>query len=257
MLMMIPKCHIISLETVVNGNSLKLGAKEFVDALNFHHIPFVILSEHCNKTRSQLIEFFTSLGIEGIGEGNIYTSSMAAIDWVINKAPHITKVSYIGGIGMKEAIQKANYLIDDLNPEVVFVGMNRNMTFHEYSDMLYCIENAEYFISTDNRYRQIVEGDAIIGNQAVVKMLETASKKKAMSFGRGSEIFLHMTLRYLGLNRDDVVCIGSKFSKDIIPAHNTHIDTVYVAEGSGVVGLGKNEGVHPTYLVEDLYGLTI
>ncbi len=254
--MMISKCHFINLDTLIKGNSIKLGADVFIDTLQKSGIPFLIFTEQCNKTSEQLCEHLASIGIKNIKPNQIYTTAMAAIDWIANKANHLHRFAYVGTKALKNTIESANYQIDFINPEVVLVGMDRNMTYREYCDISNSIQNAKYFISIDNRNKEKVDGIEMIGNKAIVRMLEVSSNKKAMDFGRGSEISIHMALLYLGLGLEDVVCVGSNFKKDIVPAHNLGIDTVFVTEGKGVLGLGMDKGLHPTYLVEDLYGLT-
>jgi ribonucleotide monophosphatase NagD (HAD superfamily) len=181
---------------------------------------------------------------------------MAAVDYLLVKFPQWKKAAYIGGRGIRAALELGGFSIDHKQPDVVFAGMNRNLSYKDYSDILQYLLNGAVLISTDSRRTQRMEGVDMIGSGAIVRMLEYASQKRAVDFSRGSDILLRMALRYLNIKAEDTLAVGDDFNRDIVPAIKRGMDTVLITNGEGIENLEMSDTIHPTYIVEDLSGLT-
>jgi HAD superfamily hydrolase (TIGR01450 family) len=252
---MINKTYLIQLDCLIRNQKPMEGAIELMDALNENGFSYVIISEYSGRTRTQLVDLFERCGFHYIKAGDFYVSAMAAVDYLLTKFPKWKKAAYIGGKGIQAALEQGGFAIDNKEPDVVFAGMDRNLSYKDYSDTLQFLLNGAVLISTDSRRTQTIDGVEMIGNGAIVRMLEYASEKRSVDFARGSDILLRMALRYLNIKAEYALAIGDDFKKDIVPAIQRGMETVLVTHGEGIMDLGMSDTLHPTYIVEDLSGL--
>lgn len=253
---MIEGVYLIQMDSIYKGNEKEMaGANLFLSSLIEKKYPFIILTEYSGKTRKELAEMLRKTGLKVVNELDFYTSSMAAVDYVVHHYPERVRVAGIGGKGMKAAIEKGGFINDQKQPDLLFMGMNRNMTYVEYSYALQYLLKGAMLISTDSRKTMYADGEVQLGNGAIIKMLEYASGKKAEEFGRGTTKYLQETLRFLKQKPSDVIFVGDDFQKDILPAIELGMDTVLITHGEGIQDMGITDALHPTYIVEDLFGL--
>lgn len=237
-----------------NGKARK-GAVELLDAFYRERIPFVVLSEQSGKRRENMTAEMQKAGFRTFRNANLYTSSMAAVDFLSSRFKEKNRAAVIGGSGLQEAVHTAKYEITSSHPDFIFMGMNRNLTYEDYSAVYTMIVDGGILVSVDARKTMIVDGEKMIGNDAIVHMLTYASNTSAIAFGRGTPLYLDMVLKYLGCDSANTVFVGCSFMKDIIPALQKGMTTIYVTEGRSIEKEGMNDKVHPDYIVEDLTGL--
>ena len=185
--------YVIQLDVLIKNGIAQRGAIAFMKKLEEENMPYVIITEQSGRIRDHIADYLVERGFRYIRPSAIYTSSMACVDYIHLRYPKIQTAAYLGGAGIKEAIQKGGYRITFDHPEYVIVGMNKKSTYLEYSKIALCIREGALFLSSDNRVVQNVDGIPLIGNAAIIQMLECASGKHSITFGRGSENLLLMT----------------------------------------------------------------
>jgi Predicted sugar phosphatases of the HAD superfamily len=252
---MIDSYYLFMMDTLIRNNQPMKGAVELLDTLNIRRMPFVILTEQSGKTRDSLAERMNQAGFHDIRSLDIYSSCMAAVDWIRWMYPQKNKAVMIGGSGMKDALQKGGLEINHVTPDWLFLGMNANLTYIDYCDALQVLDEGAQLIITDGRKTMIKENARMIGNESVAKMLEYASGKEGISFGRGSDRLIKQGMKYYDVPSENITMVGTHFQKDILPAAALGMTTVYVTQGNSIVDLGMNDECHPDYIVEDLSGL--
>lgn len=250
---MLEASYIIQLDTLIDHGVAQTGAIHFIETLKRHKMPFVVITEQSGRIRDHIADYMIERGFQFISPKDIYTSSLAAIDYMRIRFPKYTKAFYLGGAGIQEAITKGGYKITEDHPDFVLVGMNKKATYNDYSAISVALNDGSTLISTDNRKNQVSDGMRLIGNASVIKMLEEAGETTALNFGRGSENYLLMAKMFL--NTDNILFVGSDFDRDIIPAKNVGFKTVFAAQGRDISDLMDGE-IHPDYIIEDLLGLT-
>ncbi|MCR4951210.1 MAG: HAD hydrolase-like protein [Solobacterium sp.] len=248
--------YLIELETLIRHGRIREGAIAFLESLQEEGFPYLIITEQSARSNEQIASAMMQSGFSHVTYDQIYTGVMAAVDWMIMYEPQRSRAAYIGSAALRATLERGGYIIDHRSPELLFTGLNRNMTYQEYSEALGYIMQGAILISTDGRMRIRSEGVDQIGNGAIVKMLEAASGETAEMFGRGSEKMMRMALRYMQAPAHQVIMVGSDFERDIVPALLMNMSTVFVTEGNSIEDLGMSDQVHPDYIVETLYGLT-
>ena len=253
---MIKSTYLFTMDCLVKNGRPKKGAVELLELLYKQQVPFVVMSRQSGKSREKMIVDMRNAGFSVFRHANVYTSSMAAVDFLSSRYPDKNKAAVIGGEGIKEAVNTAGYHMDRFHPDFIFIGMDRSLGYEDYCEINAMIEDGGILVSVDDRRRQVIDTQKMIGNGAIVTMLEYASGNDAIHFGMGSPLYLDMVIRYLNTDASSIVSVGTSFGRDIVPCLNKGMTTVYVTEGRSIVNEGMNEKIHPDYIVEDLSGLT-
>lgn len=253
---MLRKCHIFQYNTLVSRQRIPSpGAVELLSVLQKRGIPFLILTEQSVRSEKETVSFMESIGFPYFDPKYIYSSTMAAVDWIAREYPHKIKAAYIGGKGMRTALRRANFDLNTQHPDWLFIGYDANATYTDYCYALSLVKNGAVMISTDSSRTTLRENSEKIGSGALVKMLEYASDKKSLEFGRPSVITVASALKYTSYRPDQVVFVGDHFELDILPALKCRMDTVFVAGNSSIYDAKITEDVHPKWIIEDLRGL--
>ena len=254
---MINEYYMLAYTSLVERNAVpKQGAVQLIETLMRQKIPFLILTEQSVYTRRELCQRMFQMGFPQMSPDWIYTSTMAAIAWVAKEYPHKTKAAVFGGKGLRTQLREAGFEKDNTHPDWIFFGYQRSAGYEEYNDALNLLQGQAAPISTDGSRFYERQSGKVVGEGAVVRMLEYASGRKMLEFGRPSVITMASALKYFGCEADQVVFVGDDFEMDIIPALRCKMDTAYVTWGQSIYDTNISEKVHPKWIVEDLGGLT-
>ena len=79
---------------------------------------------------------------------------------------------------MKDALNQEGFIIDDENPDFVFIGLDKDATYASYSKALSLILNGAKIIGTNNDRILAKPGGFEVGNGSVVDMFEYAANQK-------------------------------------------------------------------------------
>lgn len=252
---MLNSVYMFMMDALIRGGKPKKGAVELLDLLYRQKVPFVVLSQQSGKSRDTMVQEMRAAGFRTFRHANLYSSSMAAVDFLSSHFAEKKQAAVIGGEGVKEAVEKADYQKNHLHPDFIFVGMDRTLNYDDYCDICAMVAEGGILVSVDDRRTQVVDNQKMIGNGSIVHMIEYVTKTDAIHFGAGSPLFLDMALRYMNVESALTVFVGTSFIRDIVPALHKGMTTVYVTEGRSIVNEGMNEKIHPDYIVEDLSGL--
>ena len=249
------KGYIIQLETLMQQKQAMPGARELIHAFQIESISYLILTERSSVTVDEILNQLEQCGIHGVREENLYTSTMAAVEYIVAHDKKAINVDYIGGKGIRQVLTDTGFHITHHQPQYFFVGMDRNLSYDEYQDVFTQLRKGSQLVSVDNRRIQIVDQVEKIGNGTIVRMLEYASSVKAMNFGCGTKVLLKYASSHLPYSCSETIMIGNRFKKDIVPALQLGMLTFYVAGSEEMMKQGINDELHPDYILDDLTGL--
>lgn len=81
--MLTSKGYIIQLETLMQQKQAMPGAKELIQAFQMENISYLILTERSSVTVDDILNQLESCGVYGVKKENVYTSTMAAVEYII------------------------------------------------------------------------------------------------------------------------------------------------------------------------------
>lgn len=237
--------------TMYRGDAVIESAKIFLEACQKHKIPYIFLTNNSMRTREENVSHMEKMGYRGIKPEQFYNSAMASVQYV--KA-HYTgnKAYYLGKAGLWQALTEEGYRITDQDPDFVFVGLNKEATYAEYSKALTFLLRGAKLIGT-NQDRILAKPDGFeIGNGSVVAMFEYASNKKSPDIAKPHTPILDLCLQHYNLQKEDVILIGDNLETDILLGKNAGVETVFVQTGVHMAKDISRLGIEPDHIVTDL-----
>lgn len=231
------------------------GAIEFIQYLVKRNIPFLFLTNNSSRTQLQACDHMLKMGFKGIKPQHFYTSAMAAADKIATDYPLAKEVYYIGEQGMKEALLNKGFHINPNDAEFLFVGLDRQATYSDYSHAIKLIKKGATLVGTNNDRILLGEKGENIGNGAIVAMFEYASNTEAIKIGKPHQAILDGALAYMGITKEKVTLLGDNLETDIQCGINYGIETIFVSSGVHTFEDCGKLGIHPTYLTDNLKGL--
>lgn len=251
---MLKGTYLIQMECIYRNGRPVQGAVSLLDTFHQNSIPFLLISEQSASSRTAIAERMQQAGLN-VHPQNIYTGAYAACSYIHWRYPERKRIYSVGGRGIRDAMDHCHLIEDRKRPDYVLIGLDRDLTYADYNDILHVLNNGAKLITVDNRIVQYKDGEADLGNGAIVKMLEYASGIKAISFGRGSERMIRWCLRYLGVNAENLLVAGNDFRRDILPAIDLGCTTFLVSEGRDITVAGISSQLHPDYIVDTVNGI--
>lgn len=250
------KCYFIDLDgTMYRGTSVIDGAIEWINYLLKHKQPFIFLTNNSSRTQEQACNHMLKMGFKGIKPEHFYTSAMAAADKIAKDYPTKKDAYYIGEDGIKEALLKKGFTINPKRADFLFIGLDRNATFQEYSFALRLAHDGAKLVGTNNDRILLSEKGVNIGNGSVVAMFEYATQTEAIKIGKPHSAIVEGALRYADVSRQDVIIVGDNLETDILCGNNAGIETVFVTTGVHNMEDCYRLDIKPTYIVADVRGL--
>ena len=117
--------------TMYRGTQIIESAHQFLDYCIQKDIPFIFLTNNSMRTPQENVKHMEEMGYTNIKPEMFYNSAMAASQYV-KKHYEGNKAYYIGKQGMKDALNQEGFIIDDENPDFVFIGLDKDDLCLEY-----------------------------------------------------------------------------------------------------------------------------
>lgn len=252
------KTFLIDLDgTMYRGNQVIPEAIAFIHRLQAHHIPYVFVTNNATRTPKQNADHMKSLGFCDIQPEAFFTSAMAAVAHM-KKTSAAKKAFWIGEAGLQEAIRQGGYERDEEQAELVFVGLDRQADFLLYSRAAYCLRHNHALLVGTNGDRRVPNNDGfLIGNGAVLEMLQYASEAERITIGKPSAIMMEETLAYIGKQAEECVVLGDNLETDIAFGKDNGVMSIMVTSGVHTREDAERFRIQPDLLIASLDELHI
>ena len=237
--------------TMYRGTQIIESAHQFLDYCMSHHIPFIFMTNNSMRTQQENVEHMEKMGYTGIKPEMFYNSAMAACQYV---KMHYSgnKAYYVGKLGMRQALLDEGFILDDQNPDFVFVGLDKDATYASYSKALSLLLNGATLIGTNSDRILAKPGGFEVGNGSVVHMFEYASNQHSPNIAKPYRPILDLCLDYFDLKGEDVILIGDNLETDIKLGYENGINTIFVQTGVHSKKDIEKLKIYPTYTVKNL-----
>lgn len=237
--------------TMYHGEEHIEGAKPFMEYIQKERIPYYFVTNNAMRTHAQNRIKMEDMGFVDIQVDHFFTSSMASARYMKHQY-NASNVYYIGQDGLKEALLETGYTICDNDVDLVFVGLDKQATYQDYSRAFYHLQKGAKLVGT-NPDRKLPDGKAFaVGNGAIVKMLEYCSGQESIMIGKPCQPMLEEVLRYANVNKEDCFIIGDNLETDIAFGTNNGVKTIFVTSGVHSEKDCERLGIYPDMIVNDL-----
>jgi len=232
---------------IYRGESLLPGAREFVFWLEQQGKEYLFLTQNSQRTREELQQRLTRLGID-TDAMNFYTASLNTASFLAAQCPG-GSAFVIGDAGLTNAIYQAGITMNDVDPDYVVVGETSSYSFEKIALAIKLIMGGARLIGTNPDLVLPTAHGFLPGCGAMIAPIERATGRQAYFLGKPNPLMIRHALRSLGTTREDTVFIGDSMETDIIAGIHTEIDTVLVLSGTTSREDLARYAFRPTYIL--------
>lgn len=237
--------------TIYRGSEAIPGAAEFLSYLKRQQIPYLYLTNNSSVTPNQVAQRLQDMGMEATAD-EVYTSSMAAAQYLRERAAAGTGVYVIGEQGLREALLQSGFVLCEADPHYVIVGIDRSFTYEKLATAARAVRNGAVLIATNQDAAVPTEKGLYPGNGALVAAVSVASATAPIVVGKPEPIIVRYALQKLGVPAEDTLIVGDNLHTDIEAGAKSGLDSLLVLTGYSTAEEAASSPIRPTYLANDL-----
>lgn len=227
-----PKGAIIDLDgTIYVGESIVPGAQQGLEFLRSKNIPHVFLTNNGSRSREEMAQFLSDLGL-GVTPGEIVTSSsLLALRLSQLSRDPVLCIGGATGLPMSLLEQGLNVTtfaeINGISSLSLAVGWTDRLDFDLLSKLLSVEDRISRVFVTDRDRIYPGEGSEILpGTGWIVGAIESLLDVSAVVSGKPSVGAFESAAEIIGVPIDQVVVIGDSITSDIVPALKANAQAV-------------------------------
>ena len=243
--------------TVYRGTEGIESAIRFIQELQHNNIDYFLVTNNSSKTPSQLQKALDKFGLD-VPEERIYSSALATAKYV-KQHYHDAKIHVIGSDGLFHAMKEEGFEInvEELNPEVVVMGIDRTIDYMKLSKAAVAVQNGAQLIGTNEDMKFPSEMGFLPGNGSFVRLVANVASVEPVFIGKPSPVMLQVIQDEYGYRKDEMVMIGDNYDTDILCGIRFGCDTIHVNTGVTSTDQVLQKELQPTYCVENLDDLIL
>ena len=226
--------------TIYMGSTLFPFTKKFLSDMTEAGIGYSFLTNNPSRSVADYLKKLEGLGIEA-DEENMYTTSMAAIDYIKAHYPSAERLFLLGTPSMISQFEKAGFVScaddpDDV-PDVLVVAFDMTL---EYSRLCraswWASQNIPYIATNPDRVCPTDQKNVLVDCGSICKCIEHATGRKPdVTLGKPDPNMLKGILDRHGLLPEEVAMVGDRIYTDTAMAHNAGAFGVLVLSGETTI----------------------
>ena len=222
--------------TIYLGSTLFPFTKKFLSDMSEAGIGYSFLTNNPSKSVADYLKKLEGLGIEA-DEGNMYTTSLAAIDYIKAHYPNAKRLFLLGTPSMISQFEKAGFesCADDAEdvPDVLVAAFDMTL---EYSRLCraawWASQGVPYIATNPDRVCPTDQKVVLVDCGSICKCIEHATGRQPdITLGKPDPNMLKGILDRHGLAPEEIAMIGDRIYTDTAMAHNAGAFGVLVLSG--------------------------
>ena len=222
--------------TIYLGSTLFPFTKKFLSDMSDNGIGYSFLTNNPSKSVADYLKKLEGLGIEA-DEENMYTTSLAAIDYIKAHYPQAKRLFLLGTPSMISQFEKAGFesCADDPAdvPDVLVVAFDMTL---EYSRLCraawWASQGVPYIATNPDRVCPTDQQVVLVDCGSICKCVEHATGRQPdTTLGKPDPNMLKGILDRHGLQPEEIAMVGDRIYTDIAMAHNAGAFGVLVLSG--------------------------
>ncbi len=206
------------------------GAIEFIDHLNDHLIPYMVVTNNTKKASNDFYEFLKSSGFNFSFEK--YLDPLMLLESRVDKRG----VAAYGAAEFLETLQKMGYKLDYKSPKTVLVAIKDDFNSEEFAQMIEFLLGGAKLVGMHETSIYAKNNKRYPGVGAILKMLEFATSVSYDVVGKPSDAFYKEALKCLQKQNpdatfSDIVMISDDVKGDLGGAKELGMKTAFVTSG--------------------------
>jgi NagD protein len=226
--------------TIYMGSTLFPFTTKFLADMSEAGIGYSFLTNNPSRSVADYLKKLAGLGIEA-DESNMYTTSLAAIDYIKAHYPHAKRLFLLGTPSMISQFEKAGFesCADDPAdvPDVLVVAFDMTL---EYSRLCraawWASQNIPYIATNPDRVCPTDQRNVLVDCGSMCKCIEHATGRTPdITLGKPDPNMLKGILDRHGLKPEEVAMVGDRIYTDTAMAHNAGAFGVLVLSGETTI----------------------
>lgn len=245
------KAYCLDLDgTMYRGREPITEAVDFVNGCQASNAETYFITNNAALTRAAQLKKLAGFGVR-TDVDHIMNSAIALARYCKQNYAGAS-VMMIGEEGLEEALDAEGITITHQNPDVVMMGLDRQITYSKLSEACLAIRNGAKFLGTNEDKRFPTERGLVPGNGSFLQLMEAATGTKPVVVGKPAPHMLEFIQQHGNYAKEEMVLIGDNYDTDILAGIRYGIDTAYVATGVTPAEEVLIKEVLPTYVLPSL-----
>ena len=206
------------------------GAAAFIDALDEHAVPFMVLTNNSIFTPRDLSARLSRAGLN-VPEACIWTSALATARFLDDQRPSGT-AHVLGEAGLTTALHEIGYVMVESEPDYVVLGETRNYSFNAITQAIQLINDGARFIATNPDVTGPSPTGVLPATGAVAALITRATGVEPYFVGKPNPLMMRSALNAMDAHSENTVMVGDRMDTDVVAGLEAGMRTVLVLSGS-------------------------
>ncbi|MDP6834837.1 MAG: HAD-IIA family hydrolase, partial [Candidatus Poseidoniia archaeon] len=212
------------------GDTALPGLGAFFKVIRDSERRIVLATNNSSRTVTQYMEKMERMRVE-IAADEILTSAEATASYLGRTAPQGSRVSVIGGEGLRASLREHGFEITDENSDYVVVGFDSDLNWNKLNCAVLNIRAGAVFVGTNADATYPTEEGIGIGNGAILAALQTATSVTPIVIGKPEPSLYQQALERLGAIATETLVVGDRLDTDILGAHRAGMTSLLLLTG--------------------------
>ena len=222
--------------TIYLGSTLFPYTLKFLADMKEAGIGYSFLTNNPSRSVADYLKKLEGLGIQA-DEENMYTTSLAAIDYIKTHYPEAKRLFLLGTPSMISQFEKAGFesCADDPDdvPDVLVVAFDMTLNYQRLCRAAWWASQGIPYIATNpDRVCPTDQKVVLVDCGSMCKCIEHATGRKPdITLGKPDPNMLYGIMERLDLKPEEVAMVGDRIYTDTATAHNAGAFGVLVLSG--------------------------
>ena len=206
------------------------GSREFIEYLNAHNTPYMVITNNTKKTSYDFYEYLNSIGF------NFSYAKYLDPFMILESRVSKEAVAAYGSVQFLNSLQKMGYVLDYKNPKTVLIAIKEDFCADEYAQMIDFLLGGAKLVGMHETSIYAKNSKRYPGLGAILKMLSFATACSYEVIGKPSVRFYEEGLNRLRLQDksaifENITIISDDVIGDLCGAKELGMQTLFVTSG--------------------------
>lgn len=222
--------------TIYMGSTLFPFTKQFLSDMRDAGIGYSFLTNNPSKSVADYLKKLEALGIEA-DEENMYTTSLAAIDYIKSNYPEAKRLFLLGTPSMISQFESAGFIscADDPSdrPDALVVAFDMTLDYSRLCRAAWwATQGVPYIATNPDRVCPTDQQVVLVDCGSICRCIEHATGRTPdITLGKPDPNMLKGILDRHGLKPEEIAMVGDRIYTDTAMAHNAGAFGVLVLSG--------------------------
>ncbi len=232
------------------------GALEFLQMIKKRGYKFLFFTNNSSKSLDDYVKKLTSLKVPVTRE-EIFSSGEVTISYLLREHPG-KRVYVIGTPSLVKGFKKAGITIDEIDPEIVVLAFDTQLTYEKISKGCTFIRNGALFIATHPDSNCPTKNGLIPDTGSMIEMFASSTGIRPIIMGKPNGYTVDAIEQKTGISREHIVCVGDRLQTDIALGVNHGMTSLLVLTGATTPEILEKSTIKPDGVfnsINDLIGI--